>query len=62
MAKAAPNINLFLWRPILADPPIYTQGDLKKWVTLADVFDAHEALDLRSAIAEKATDVSRVNS
>jgi hypothetical protein len=52
--EIAPNINLFLWRPILADPPVYTFADLQTWVTLRDVLDAHEALDLRSAIAEQA--------
>lgn len=52
--RAAPNLNLFLWRPILAEPPIYTQRDLNEWVTLPDVFDAHEALDLRGAMNEKA--------
>ena len=46
---------MFLWRPVLADPPIYTQGDLKAWVTLSDVLDAHEVLDLKSALAEKAS-------
>jgi hypothetical protein len=46
---------MFLWRPILADPPIYTQRDLKEWVTLIDVMDANEALDLRGAMTEKAT-------
>lgn len=45
---------MFLWRPILAEPPIYSQGDLREWVTLADVLDAHEALNLRAAEAEKA--------
>lgn len=44
---------MWLWRPILSDPPIYTQADLKTWVTLADVFDAHEALDLRAALNEE---------
>jgi hypothetical protein len=51
----APNLNLFLWRPIIAEPPIYTFRDLKQWVTLSDVMDAHEALDLRGAQAEKAS-------
>lgn len=35
---------------------MYTLGDLKTWVTLADVLDAHEALDLKGAIAEKMAD------
>ena len=50
--KVAPNLNLFLWRPILADPPLYTQKDLKEWVTISDVLDAHEALDLKAASRE----------
>ncbi|QHJ76969.1 MAG: hypothetical protein [Caudoviricetes sp.] len=33
---------------------MYTQKDLREWVTLADVFDAHEALDLKAAQMEKA--------
>lgn len=45
---------MWLWRPILADPPIYTQADLRQWVTLSDVLDAHEALDLREALRERA--------
>lgn len=52
----APNLDLFLWRPVLAEPPIYTMSDLKTWVTLTDVFNAHEVLDLKGAIAEKASD------
>jgi len=43
---------MFLWRPVLADPAIYSQRDLREWVTLNDVFDAHQALNLRSAMAE----------
>lgn len=39
---------------MLAEPPVYTQRDLQEWVTLSDVFDAHEALDLRGAMNEKA--------
>ncbi|QJD54321.1 hypothetical protein [Aminobacter phage Erebus] len=30
--------------------------DLRTWVTLTDVFDAHEALDLKGAMSEKASD------
>lgn len=56
MKKVAPNLDLFLWRPIISDPPMYSMSDLKSWVTLADVFDAHEALDLKGAMAEKATE------
>jgi hypothetical protein len=45
---------MFLWRPIVADPPLYSQYDLRHWVTLADVLDAHEALDLKAASRENA--------
>ncbi|QIG73257.1 hypothetical protein EVC02_036 [Rhizobium phage RHph_N17] len=38
----------------MSEPPIYTQKDLHTWVTLEDVFDAHEALDLKGAMSEKA--------
>jgi hypothetical protein len=51
--RVAPNLNMFLWRPVLAEPPLYSMSDLRHWVTLSDVFDAHEALDLKAANAEK---------
>jgi hypothetical protein len=47
---------MFLWRPILAEPPLYLPGDLKVWVTLSDVLDCHEALDLKEAMHEKAAE------
>ena len=52
MRRVAPNLSVFLWRPILGG--IYTQRDLREWVTLDDALDAHEALDLRDAIQSKA--------
>lgn len=54
MERIAPSLNMFLWRPVIEDPPMYTQADLNTWVTIKDVFDAHEALDLRAAFHEKA--------
>jgi len=45
---------MWLWRPVLSEPPIYTMRDLREWVTLTDVLDAHEALDIKGAMAEKA--------
>jgi hypothetical protein len=51
---------MLLWRPILADPPLYFPGDLKVWVTISDVLDCHEALDLKEAMSEKATSISSV--
>lgn len=37
----------------MSDPPVYTLVDLKTRITLKDVFDAHEMLDLKGAMAEK---------
>ena len=45
-----------LWRPMLAEPPLFTMRDLREWVTLTDLMDAHEALDLKAAMQEKAAD------
>jgi hypothetical protein len=33
---------------------MYSMADVRKWVTLSDCLDAHEALDLKEAMAEKA--------
>jgi len=32
---------------------MYNMRDLREWVTLADVLDAHEALDIKAANADK---------
>ncbi|WP_164470483.1 MULTISPECIES: hypothetical protein [unclassified Aureimonas] len=45
---------MLLYRPIMAEPPAYTLADLRSWVTLDDVLDANEMLDLKAAMAEKA--------
>jgi hypothetical protein len=52
--RAAPTIDMFLMMPIMRNPPLYTIHDLKTWVTLSDVLDAHEILTLEAAHAEKA--------
>ena len=33
---------------------MYSQSDLRHWITLGDVLDAHEALDLKEASAQRA--------
>lgn len=38
----------------MADPPMYGLRDLRTWVTLVDVYDANEALDLKAAMVERA--------
>jgi hypothetical protein len=45
-----------LYRPVLADPPVYTMADLNAWVTLKHVMDAHELLDLKAAMGERAAE------
>lgn len=40
----------------MADPPLCTVADLKKWVTLPDLYDMHEAMDLKAAMSERAND------
>ena len=45
-----------LWKPVIAEPPVYSQRDLKEWVTLDDVMDAGEVMALREAIRRKAGD------
>ena len=44
------------WRPMLAEPPLFTMRDLREWVTLTDLMDAHEALDLKAAMQEMTSD------
>jgi hypothetical protein len=44
---------LWLWKPIIANPPIYTLYDLRHWVTAKDVFEAHEALAIRELVDQK---------
>lgn len=48
---------MFLYRPVMAEPPVYTLKDLREWVTVHDVFDAHEILDLKDAMMEKVRQV-----
>ena len=50
--SVAPNIDHYLWRPILSDPPLYSVMDLRT-LTLVEVMDANEALDLMDARAIK---------
>jgi hypothetical protein len=44
---------------MLGEHPKYTLADLRgrnAWVTLRDVLDAHEAMDLEAAMAERAVE------
>lgn len=37
----------------MAEPPLYTLGEFKTTITLDDVLDANEALDLKDALSRK---------
>ncbi|MDQ0504118.1 hypothetical protein [Xanthobacter agilis] len=49
----APNVNLFLYRPAWANPPMCSVMECER-ATLRQLLDMHELLDLRAAIAERA--------
>lgn len=51
----APNISprMMAWRPILADPPLYGIADVKH-LTLCEIHDANEAIDLRAVLQARA--------
>jgi hypothetical protein len=51
--RAAPTIDMFIMMPVMRDPPLYSMYDLRTWVTLSDVLDAHEIMTLEAAQAEK---------
>ena len=55
LKKVATNLDMFMWRPLLSDPPMLTMRDLNEWVTIKDLLDAHEALDLKAAMQERAS-------
>ena len=44
---------MIVWRPILAEPPVYGLADVRR-LTMSEILDANEALDLRLEIAERA--------
>lgn len=60
MKRAAPNVNLFLYRPALANPPMATYAECNS-VTLSELLDMHELLDLRAAMAERAASQASSN-
>jgi len=41
------------WRPIMADPPLYSVADVRT-LTLSEMLDANEILDLRNALSARA--------
>ncbi|WP_406858489.1 hypothetical protein ABEG18_13015 [Alsobacter sp. KACC 23698] len=43
-----------MWRPVMAEPPLCTIRDVRTVLTLDDVFDLNEMLDLREHATAKA--------
>lgn len=58
MKRIAPNLNFFLYRPALADPPLCSWLDCER-INLKQLMDMHEALDLRAAQQERAMKTAR---
>ncbi len=46
-------MDFYLYRPAMAQPPLCTWLEVEK-INLRQLMDMHEALDLRTAAAEKA--------
>ena len=44
---------MFLWRPVLAEPPLCSFTDLDR-LSIDDIADMHEALDLREEVQRRA--------
>jgi len=58
--QIAPNLNFTLFRPALANPPLCSYLECKK-VTLDELLDMHEILDLRRAMGDRAAEKVRPN-
>lgn len=50
--------RMFVWRPILAEPPIYSLADVSR-LTLGEIADANEILDFREELARRAQERAR---
>lgn len=53
--RIAPGIadRMFLMRPVMATPPLCGFVDLRTTLTLDDVADLHEILDLKDELARR---------
>lgn len=54
----APNLDKRAWllRPVMADPPLCSLGEIKTILTIDDIADLHEVLDLKEHLAAKAAE------
>ena len=51
--------DLWLWRPVLADPPLCTWREVCSSLNIDDLADMHEALDLREDMIRRTLDKAR---
>lgn len=60
MAEVAPNLGdkVFILRPTYSTPPLCSLNDLRTVYTLDDLYDFHEILDMRDALADKVAEAS----
>lgn len=51
----APNIaeRMYLFRPIMAEPPLCSLVELKSTLDICDLADLHEVLDIKQALQSK---------
>lgn len=52
MKRVAPNLDFFLYRPALAEPPLCSWSDVDR-LTLTQLLDMHEALNFKAAMSDK---------
>lgn len=53
LLKSAPNLDLYLWRPVISEPSLCTLAELDNGTySYDDLLDMHEALDLLRAMNE----------
>lgn len=53
-SKSAPNIDLYLWRPVISEPYLCKIKELQDGTySINDLADMHEALDLILKIRKK---------
>lgn len=51
MERHCPNIDLFIWAPVIAQPPLCSLAELENGTySLTDLMDFHEALLLRARL------------
>jgi hypothetical protein len=55
--QVAPNLDMMLWRPVLTEPPLCSFRELCDGTySLDDLYDFHEALDLKDHLKKELQD------